>query len=173
MKKIIFTFALAFIAFASNAQCYLGGTLGLTIQSMSVEGETESATAIAIVPEVSYKFNNKWAIGLNLGIAKSSTSDIATITCSPYARFTFAEKGPVNFFAEGVVGYEGLSYDDHNLGGVGIALRPGMTIDLSEKIHLIGRTTLLQYSTVGKNIKITQTGFAINPSFEFGIMFKI
>ena len=32
MKKVIFSFILAFIAFTSNAQFHLGGTLGLALK---------------------------------------------------------------------------------------------------------------------------------------------
>lgn len=173
MKKIILSIVLAFVAFASNAQFHVGGTVGLSVQSIIAEGDNQSVASIAIAPELSYKFNHKWAAGLNLGLSASSTTNMTTLTCAPYLRYTFAEVGPVNFFAEVAAGYECVSYEGHSLGGVGVALRPGLTVDLNEKIHLVGRTSLLRWSTVSDEITVTQIGLAINPSLEFGVMFRL
>ena len=170
MKKLILSLAFAIVAFASSAQWYVGGTAGLSIQTASNGDESASATAFALVPEFGYKFNDKWSAGLALGINCSSTASYNTIVFSPYARYSFAQAGPVRFFAEAAAGIEGAVINSESIIGWAVALRPGMEIKINDKIDLVGRTTLLKYSSVDI---IKQTGFAINPSLEFGIIFKL
>lgn len=173
MKNILFSIAMAFIAFTISAQCHLGGTLGFAIQNATYDGESESTSAIAFAPEFEYTINPKWSIGASIGVGYSSNTEITTISFSPYARLTFAQAGPVKFFTEGALAYNSYSYDGESTNGWGIGIRPGMLIDVSDNIQLLGRTTLLQYSETGDGITLKQTSFAINPSLEVGIMFKL
>lgn len=169
MKKVVLSVVLAFIAFSLNAQCYIGGTLGFAIQSTNDEG----ASAVALAPEFSYKLNNKWTVGTSVGISYNSSTEIATTSFTPYGRYTFAQSGPVNFFAEAALSYAVAFHNDNSEKGLGIGLRPGMFINLSDKIQLVGRTILIQYSMIGNDFDTKQSSFTINPTLEFGIMFKI
>ena len=170
MKKVFLSIVMMFIAFAASAKWYAGGTVGLSIHTANADGESASATSFAIVPEFGYKFNDKWAAGLALGISASSTSSYNSLICNPYARYTFAEAGPVRFFAEGAIGIEGAVSSEGSAIGWAIALRPGMEIKINDKIDLVGRSTLLKYSSIES---ISLTGFTINPTLEFGIIFKL
>lgn len=169
MKNVILSVVLAFIAFSTNAQYYIGGTLGFAIQSTNDEG----ASAVAIAPEFSYKLNNYWTIGTSVGISYNSATEVTTTNITPCGRYTFAQFGPINFFAEVALSYAVAFHNDNSEKGLGIGLRPGMFINVSDKIQLVGRTTLIQYSIIGDDFDIKQTSFTINPTLEFGIMFKI
>lgn len=73
MKKKIFAVLLAAFAMTANAQIYVGGQLGFSSSSVNpdIEGiDNISGTSFKILPEVGYKLNDKWAVGIQVGYSK-------------------------------------------------------------------------------------------------------
>lgn len=173
MKKfIIGALLVALSSVAASAQVYLGGTLGVATSTIKIEDESQTSTTFTFAPEVGYNFNDMWAVGTSVGIQGTSVggNSSSTFVLCPYVRATFAHVGPVRFFAEGAVEYDKSSDTD----GWGIGLRPGMLVDISKKVSLIGRTVLVQYSSAsGNGITVSQTGFAIGNNLSIGVIFTL
>lgn len=172
MRKVILGAMIALSSIAASAQVYLGGTLGVATATVKVEDESQTATTFSIEPEVGYCFNDVWAVGTSIGVQGTSSGgeSSTTFVVNPYVRATFAKVGNVKFFGEGAFEYD----KNGDASGWGIGLRPGLTVELSPKVSLIGRTVLLQYSSVsGGGVTISQTGFAIGNNLSIGILFNL
>ena len=65
MKKlmVIATFLVACIT--TNAQVYIGGSLGFETSKRSED--TDNLTTWSVIPEIGYKINNLYSVGLQLG----------------------------------------------------------------------------------------------------------
>jgi hypothetical protein len=59
MKKIMMTLVAVAMATTMNAQVYVGGGVGLAVESY----DGESNTVWSILPEIGYNINEKWAVG--------------------------------------------------------------------------------------------------------------
>lgn len=73
MKKKIFAVLLAAFAMTANAQIYVGGQLGFSNSSVNpdIEGaKSISGTSFKILPEVGYKLNDQWAVGIQVGYSQ-------------------------------------------------------------------------------------------------------
>lgn len=73
MKKIFFTFLLAFLAFSANAQLHLGGQFSIKFSNehTSYQGgwtsDKENAYQIALMPKVYWNLNEKMQLGGRIG----------------------------------------------------------------------------------------------------------
>lgn len=178
MKKRVMTAALALLSLSSYAQFYAGGTLGIATQTLKYDGESYTNSGYSISPELGYNINKTWAVGACLTaqytVSGGGDSDQTLVALSPYLRATFAQVGCVKFFTEGAFMYAYAKESDFDgESGWGVSLRPGILIALSEKFHLLGRTTLLEYSAVGSgDDKVSGTGFSINSGLEIGAIFN-
>lgn len=57
----------------ASAQVYVGGQIGFTSSSVNVDIEginSISGTSFKILPEVGYKINDKWAVGIQVGYSQ-------------------------------------------------------------------------------------------------------
>lgn len=172
MKKLILGAIVALSSISASAQLYLGGTLGIATQTIKVESESQTTTTFGIAPEIGYNFNDIWAIGTSVGVntLSSEGNSSTTFVVNPYARATFAKVGNVKFFGEAAFEYDKNS----DASGWGIGIRPGLLIDLSPKVSLIGRTILFQYtSTSSDGVTVSQTGFAIGNNLSIGVIFNL
>lgn len=109
-----------------------------------------------------------------------------SFTFAPYVRYTFARYGKVNLFFEGSVGYTNVKADDtpkvQNAGGgeqkidvVEIALRPGVSFQLSDKVSLLaklGSVGFMQAKEKESDMKITRFGLDMDSyNILFGMNF--
>ena len=74
MKKKIMAVLLAAFAMTANAQVYVGGQVGFTSSSVKVGENSISGTSFKILPEVGYKLNDQWAIGMQVGYSQGYTA---------------------------------------------------------------------------------------------------
>ena len=170
MKRLIFLCMTVLVAVAVNAQCYLGGTLGISAVRTSVDGDAETATTLNVVPEFGYNINKIFTVGTSVGISyASSGTDVTTLSISPFGRATFAHVKIVDFFADLVFSYEHGWVEGFSTDGFGIGLCPGLKIKVSDKIDLLAKTTLLQYSSQ-EDVKVT--GYSLCGSFSFGMAYN-
>ena len=86
MKKLIL--AVAFLILGCNVasaqqkgDMYIGGQAGVTVQSVTTDGYSESATAFSIEPEFGYFVADKFKLGFSVGYAISDS--IHTLTVCP------------------------------------------------------------------------------------------
>ena len=170
MKKLFITMMLVGIAFAANAQAYVGGTLGIGVNHISTDGGSATSSAFSISPEAGYNFNKTWAIGASVGVLYQDISGIGvtTVAVLPYVRATFARASVFDFFGELALVYAQASAYGAGVGGFAAGLRPGFVAHLSDKFGLVGRTTLLSYNHYDG---VDGFGFAINSNVEIGVQF--
>lgn len=181
MKKIVLGVLLVLIsAVSAQAQFYVGGTLGVSINSIKIQDESNTTQTYGIAPEFGYNINSVWAVGVSLGAAYTSVggdegNDFTAFSVSPYVRTTFAHVNKAHFFADAAFSY--VNTKEHTFhthtDGWGVGLCPGVLIDLSRHLQLVGRTTLMQYSESGKQpYKVKQTGFFVGNNLELGVQFN-
>ncbi len=109
-----------------------------------------------------------------------------SFTFAPYVRYTFARFGKANLFFEGSVGYTSVKADDtpkvQNAGGgeqkmdvVEIALRPGISFQLSDNISLLaklGSLGWMQAKEKESDMKINRFGLDMDTyNLLFGLNF--
>lgn len=139
MKKVFLLCIAAMMAFAANAQVYIGGQVSFTANS------DNKTNALTILPEVGYTFNEHWTVGGTIGFVSAKVGDNTTswFAFGPYARYTFLELGPVSVFCDG--GFSILSGNDDTTWSVG--LYPGIAIPVGEKLSFVAHVGELSYSS--------------------------
>jgi len=95
MKKVLFTFFAAFVAFAASAQIsqgtiLLGGSSNLGFTSNNEDAGDDSQFDLSV--QGGYFVIENLAIGATIGYSKWSEADDATITIGPMARYYFNGK---------------------------------------------------------------------------------
>lgn len=162
----------------ANAQVYTGGTLGFAVDHARYQGNSDAgymdvsttSNAFAVAPEIGYKVDDSWAVGLTLGYQYEEVSEtgITTISVLPYIRGIFAHAGIFDFFCEGTVGYARQSSDKNDVNGLIAGLRPGFVANFSKKFGLVGKTVLVKYNHFDS---LDIVGFAFNSNFEIGVQY--
>ena len=147
MKKIMMIAAMMVAAVSANAQVYLGGGVGVATSSY----DGNSTTVWSILPEVGYNINDKWAVGTVIGYGESKvkvagvSEKVKTFQVSPYARYTFVKFDHVNLFIDGGVGYKHEDYAGMKTNTFGIGLKPGVAVNLNEKLSFVAHVGFLGY----------------------------
>lgn len=181
MKRLFLAAVMTIVALSAQAQFYAGGTLGVSINSFKVQGESSTTQSYSIAPEFGYNINSVWAVGVSLGAMYTSAGsddggiDYTTLSVSPYVRATFAHLNKVHFFADAAFTYESAKEHDYHThtDGWGVGLCPGILVDIARNLQLVGRTTLFQYAEAGKgSYKTKHTGFSIGNNLELGVQFN-
>jgi hypothetical protein len=154
MKKIIMTLvATVMVALSANAQVYLGGNFG--IGSTKINGG-DAVTTYAVLPEIGYNFNKKWALGTTVGFGKGNPVNIEGnssnyFTVDPYVRFTPIHSKYVNVFVDGGFGYTHYNHAGevlgHSVNEWQVGLKPGVSVNLSEKLSFVAHAGFLGWKT--------------------------
>jgi hypothetical protein len=138
MKKIILLFVLVFVAASVDAQLYVGGAVSASIES---KNDVE-ATTFKILPEAGYNISDKFAVGAVIGFSRSSydgKSLGSTFQFAPYARFSFYRSDLVRLFVDGGFSVYSNDIGDETITTFDIGVKPGIALDLSEKISIVGK----------------------------------
>lgn len=125
MKKLFLTLALAFVGiFGANAQVWVGGGLGASIQ--------KNQTSLSIAPEVGYAINNQWQVALGAGygfnqtkvdvLGETITTNTNTLALQPYVRYVATTIGKFSLFFD-LCGDFGLLDDARDYA---VTLQPGI-----------------------------------------------
>ena len=79
MKKLFLTFAFAVVAIAASAQVYLGGEGGFW------RNPDGNHTQFSLRPEIGYKLDSDWSLGLQVGYQYDyvSGNDVHTVNVAP------------------------------------------------------------------------------------------
>ena len=96
MKKLFLVLALAFAGiFTANAQVWVGGGLGASIQ--------KNHTSLSIAPEIGYAINDQWQVALGAGygfnqtkvdvLGETITTNTNTLALQPYVRYVATTVG--------------------------------------------------------------------------------
>ena len=180
MKKIFMIAVMAVAAVSANAQWYIGGNFGLDFTKSNKDADSQ--TTLVIAPEVGYNINDKWAVGVDLEFKMAnelvSVKDGANATgtgfgIGAYARYTFAQSGPVSFFVDGGLAFNSINYDldkglkyDESGSTFNIGLRPGLAFKASDKVSFVATTGYLGYRKNSDDVLGGGSKFGINVNNE-------
>ena len=125
MKKVILTLVLAFAGIlAANAQVWVGGGLGASIQ--------KNHTSLSIAPEVGYAINNHWQVALGAGytfdqtkvdvLGETITTNTNMLALQPYVRYVAASIEKFSLFFD-LCGDFGLLDDARDYA---VTIQPGI-----------------------------------------------
>ena len=175
MKKLFLTMLIAIVAVSTKAQIYAGGELGFW------RDYDENHTNFTVKPEVGYHLSDKWAIGINIGYEYNYTKGTKanTVEVSPYARYTVVTWGSVNLFLDGGFGFSTTKIKDvdDSSNGWEIGIKPGLSVDLTDKLSFITHVGFLGFRDYDKNAKqeFGQEGFGFNVDgndLTFGLIYN-
>lgn len=177
MKKILLVIVVAMTTMAANAQFWVGGSLGLNFFKAD-DSFSEVITRVKIAPEVGYKLNSKWdlAVALNESFTVFDGNIYNSFSVEPYARFTFAKAGIASFFVDGGFGlgsrgFEGDDFFSRSRFEFYVGFRPGVKIQLSEKVGLVSKLGFVGYEYVDD--KYHRVGLNLNESpLTFGMYYN-
>lgn len=178
MKKILFAMATAFISLTASAQVYVGGEVAFWRNW--VDGANE--TTFKILPEIGYNLSEDWAIGTQIGYQYDYNSGMKfnTFVVAPYARWTYAKFDAVSLFLDG--GFEfgttkasgkGVKDDAHNSWGIGI--KPGVKVDLTDKLSFIAHAGFFGYRESDDYEIFGKNGFGLDVdgnALQFGLYYN-
>ena len=181
MKKLMLMIAFMAVAFSANAQVYIGGGIGFNSYKPAHHEKTDvdTKTTINLVPEIGYKLDDNMSIGLMLGYGHSKKGEFKTdnFKIEPYIRYTFVRWNKVSLFGEGSFGYqhskdtETLEDNDMEIevskktNKWWIGVRPGIAVDLTNKLTLLTRVGFLGY----RSSKPDSDNYKASSEFEFNL----
>src|SRR5574344_2215632 len=153
MKKIFMTLVAVALTVSSNAQWYVGGTVGIANTKNST---VDNKTTFNIQPEIGYNINTEWGVGVILGYHKGycslmngdqyATDDTETkvFTVAPYARYKFINIKGVTIFADLGIIYS--NYKDYGNAFI-VGISPGASFNLTKHISFLTRIGFLGYQS--------------------------
>ncbi len=174
MKKIILTALVAVASLAANAQVWVGGEVGFSADKTTNDGNKfQNSASFSFLPEIGYTINDKWDIALTIGIdhgnARNKIDDIETnynsFILNPYARYKFAKAGDFTFFVDGGFAYKYTHWSEmpDNQNAWVIAIKPGISYNLSDKVSLVAHVGDLSYSFAKQgNVKYNKFGVGVD-----------
>ena len=157
------TLAAVCVAATMNAQGYIGGSLNFNYDKQ----DNVSNTKFGIQPEIGYNLDDKLAVGIVLGFATGNSKEdyedvvngntvtltrenkTSNFTINPYLRYTFAKFDKVNLFVDGGIFYtfDKLGEaDSQKYNEFGVNIKPGVAVNLNDKLSFVSHFGLLQYS---------------------------
>lgn len=175
MKKIFLTLMVLVASVATNAQVWVGGSLGFWTNS-DAEG-SQTKTTFNISPEVGYDLSEDWSIALALeyASAKPDEGDAATtLSVSPYARYNLVKAGNFKLFLDGSVAIGSVDNGDDSYSAWGVGIKPGVAYSLNEKFSLVAHMGFLGYQDADDELTgIVDKGFGFNFSnnLSFGVYY--
>lgn len=178
MKKLVIICVLATFAMAAKAQFYAGGSIGLSAVSTKQDRESHTSSTYMVTPEIGYRFNRIFSAGVSGGVSYTvfgGGDDVATYNVSPYVRTTFAHVRCVDFFADATAFYQRERSGDTRtaVNGWGVALNPGLLVNLSDHLQLMGRTTVFQYTKFKEEpFAVKQVGFFLPATLSIGMIYQ-
>jgi len=175
MKKLFLTLAVLFsLALTVNAQdvgkMWVGGSVGLSSTKVKVGDNSESYLNFKVIPEFGYVINDKMGIGIKLGYqqtelnlnSENPTNKMEGFTVNPFLRYAVMKGSIGGLFIDGGVGYTHLKDKDADVktNGMEVGFRPGVSLNVSEKIALTAKFGFLgyEYMKVG-DVKVNNFGF--------------
>jgi len=179
MKKIFSVIAAAFVAMSVNAQVYVGGSVNVSAMSSQKLAGDRSETVFKFLPEVGYNINDEWAVGTVIGYQSNKWDGVEGIsetafTFNPYARYTFLKAGKVNLFVDGGVDFTSAS--DADWTALGIGLKPGLAVNLTDNISFVSHVGFIGYEVLnpdGDDNNVSSFGLDLDGNnITFGLYFN-
>ena len=193
MKKLGLVLFFVLAAMVSNAQLFVGGSVGLNLGSdkVKVGNNTpfnESSFGFGLSPRIGYYLNDKFAIGAMVNLQTTSDKDKSDSNIeikdtefawgiTPFARYSFVEFGKFSVMAEGRLGIGGstskskvgnTTIEDPSTFNYGFNISPILSYSLSDRINLEAALNFLNFGLNGTSEKHNDTDRK-DTTFDFGI----
>lgn len=154
MKKFLFMALIAVMTLGASAQnWYSGGqvTFGRTTQSVS----GLKTTQVTVLPEIGYNMTENFAIGSVLGVSYKKTGDqkLTVLKINPYARYTYFQNERIGLFLDGGVDFGIGRANGHTAVEYGIGLRPGVSLNITDRFSLVAHVGFLGYQSGNRPAK--------------------
>jgi len=173
MKNIIsitlFTLLIGFGSMAQNPK-WIGGTLNINSTQSPIE-----ETSITIMPQIGINVKSNLAVGGSLGLSSKKTTTanseikINVTSIIPFARYYISKPGKFGFFAQSELpvsfyNEETNGNDTGNYTSVGLLIKPGLGLSISEKwgLTMLMPSVLDFVSNDGEN----NVSFGINNGYN-------
>lgn len=160
MKKFLLSVVVLLVALAVKAQdVYVGGSFNLWRNS------TANTTSFEITPEIGYNFNEKWALGAELGYKHNYAQGvtISTYSFAPYVRWSYYENDIVRLFLDGTAGIGAVKVKDGDTTKAAqIGLRPGLAIKLNDHFSFVAKYGFLGYRRNVEGFRADEFGLELS-----------
>ncbi|RRD02721.1 outer membrane beta-barrel protein [Prevotella sp. OH937_COT-195] len=164
-----------------------------------------SGSSFKILPEVGYQYSDDLAFGISTGYVKgyaafgsfdvtdikafgnallstaadiSADNDLVNIKClrvAPYLRYTVYRNGAFEFFFDGVVGLNAITFgqkirslggdEDYDVTAIEFGVKPGVALNVSKNVKLLAKIGSLGYqhlSVKDNDISISRFGLDVD-----------
>ena len=152
MKRIFLALSTVLTLTVSHAQekgaMYVGGNLGINVQSTSVSGNSTSSQGIAFAPEFGYFVANKLKLGASIGYGYTSGSSSHALTIMPNLNYYVSLCDNI-FYTPGIE--MGLCYTSsrgYGCTGFGIGLQL-FSLEIKPRPNLGIAMNLISFSYIG------------------------
>lgn len=170
MKKLVVTslVALFTVSSANAGQWFVGGSVGF-------DTAKDDHTSFEVAPEIGYKLNDKWDIGLDLGFAKVTYEDDFTgdewterhSKVAAFARYNVAQFGALNVLLKGSIGANFIHMNGENGTILTASVIPMVTYALSDSFVLHAELNFLGFNAA-QQLKNDDMGWANSWGVGFG-----
>lgn len=146
MKKILLMAVMAIMAVGASAQkWYSGGqvTFGKTTESVS----GLKTTQVTVLPEIGYNLTENFAVGSVLGVSyrKAGGEEKTIFKVNPYARYSYFQTERLRLFLDAGVDMGIGRAHGHTAVEYGIGLRPGVSLNITDRFSLVAHVGFLGY----------------------------
>lgn len=149
MKKYLALAVLAMAAVTASAQHNMWMAGEMSINTEKVEEADKTAKQFTFSPELGYRFNDRWAMGVALSYSHYN-DDIITnaFSVNPFMRYTCGKAGNFSFFVDG-----GVEYGLHHINGIDdnanrlkFGINPGLSFCITKSMGLVAHMGELSYT---------------------------
>lgn len=170
MRKILCLLFLACAIASTDAQVYIGGSISAWVD----ENKKTETTTLEFLPEVGFLLSDRWSLGTVLGYTQKEvdgTETNNTFEFAPYARFSYYRFDLVRLFVDASFSlYSSKSGKADRATTYGVGLKPGVALDLSDRISLVAKFGFLGYRQYNEDHEAV--GFNINGNgLSFGVFY--
>ena len=164
MKRFLLLVVVVLSTLTASAQFYVGGSVGLW-RDTSID-----RTEFEIAPGLGYEFNEKWAVGGEIGYALLS-GVYNKFEIAPYARFSYYHNNLVKLFLDMGFGVSAnkLKHADCEA-GFQIGVQPGLAVMLNKHFSILAKVGFLGYDDEYTDMKSSGFGFFLKGgNLSFGV----
>lgn len=177
MKKFILLFTAAILMSAVTVQAqqkgdlFIGGNLGFTISSTSIEGYSDTGVALSLAPEVGYFPINNLKIGGQISYSLSDSTH--TLMIMPSIGYYVRLCDNIHYTPTFSLGYAYANNSEYGMSGLGLQLDLfSVECKVYKQCALSINALSLSYALLSKNgISANNVTFGLNPTIGFRYYF--
>lgn len=160
MKKMLL-FGTLVLALLSAISVKAQDERGIFVEGVASYASTHYKNYAVLTPAVGYQFNDRWAAGFKVGF---DTGDLAYVTYTPFARFSFLTGSAFRMFVEGKLNFASRDVD----GGQCTYQEAGFSLGASYAVcpHL---RLMAQYLFLGWSSDDYKEGAWLGKHADFGL----